>query len=137
MVSLASADVSTMRMLIERVRWPVRMVRWRAAKEFGALLSSDAHSKNARDVYLDWISTREFESEVVSALAVLLCTKDDGLPSFGAVSGYLSRPSILADMMLQFIYGKGKTKGCWENAHSGPVPDSFRSEIYFENHKSA
>jgi len=135
MVSLVSADVSTMRMLIERLRWPVRMVRWRVAKEFGALLSSDAHSKNARDVYLDWLSTCEFESEVVSALAVLLCTTDDGLPSFGAVSGYLSRPSILADMVLQFIYGK--TKGGWEDAHSGPVPDSFTPEIYFENHKSA
>lgn len=136
MVSLASNE-SSLRMLIERLNWPVRMVRWRAAREYGALLSSKDYSKRALKVYLDWLSSRQFESEIGSALAVLLCTAKNELPSFRAVVGYISKPSILADMMLQSVYGRGKIKGQWEKAHSGEVPPSFRPGKFFLDHKSA
>lgn len=137
MVSLGGSDLSTMRMLIERLNWPVRMVKWRAAKEFGALLSSVDYSKQARDVYFDWLSSRRLESEVVSGLAILLCTPEDGLPSMQAVTRHVSRPSILADMMLQSVYREVRTGVDWADAHSGPVPDFFAPDRYFEDHKRA
>jgi len=124
-------------MLVERLNWPVRLVRWRAAREYAALLTSKEFYRPALDVYLEWLSTRTFESEVTSALAVLLCTPEDGLPAFNAVRGYISRPSLLADAMLQFVYGPGKVKGGWEKSHSGPAPPSFVAEEFFLNHKSA
>lgn len=136
MVSVVSND-TTLRMLIERLNWPVRMVRWRVAREFGALLSSKDHSRQALNIYLDWLSSRQFESEIGSALAVLFCTAEDGLPSFRDVVGNISRPSILADMMLQSIFGGGKVKGQWETAHSGEVPPSFEPAKFFLDHKSA
>lgn len=132
-----TSETASLRFLIERLNWPLRMVRWRVAREFGALLASKDHSEAALDVYLEWLSTRLFESEVVSALAVLLCTDESSLPSFELVSDRISRPSILADILLQEVYGKGKVHGQWETAHSGESPSSFEAEKFFADHKSS
>ena len=126
----------TIRMLIERLNWPIRMARWRTAREFSSLLSSRDYSKLATDVYLDWLLGRKFESEVGSALAVLLCTSETSLPPFEDVAGHITKPSILADAMLENIYGSGKVRGGWEHAHSGQPPSSFKAEPYFLNNKS-
>ena len=123
-------------MLIERLNWPIRMTRWRTAREFSSLLSSRDYSELATDVYLDWLSGRELESEVGSALAVLLCTSEDSLPPFEDVANHITKPSILADAMLENIYGSGEVRGGWEFAHSGQPPSSFKPEIYFLNNKS-
>lgn len=125
----------TIRMLIERLNWPVRMARWRTAREFSSLLSSKDYSKLATDVYLDWLSGRKFESEVGSALAVLLCTSENSLPPFEVVADHITKPSILADAMLENIYGSGKVKEWWKHAHSGQPPPSFKPEPYFLNNK--
>ena len=135
MVSLVT-DESTVRMLIERLNWPVRLARWRTAREFGLLLSSKDYSKLATKVYLDWLSSRQFESEIASALAVLFCTPENNLPPFQTVAGHIVRPSILADLMLEAIYGSGRTKGGWEDAHSAEVSRLFEPATYFLNHKS-
>ncbi|MYB27410.1 MAG: hypothetical protein F4X32_07940 [Candidatus Dadabacteria bacterium] len=135
MVSLVTTE-STVRMLIERLNWPVRLARWRTAREFGLLLSSTDYSKLATEVYLDWLSKRQFESEIASALAVLFCTPENSLPSFQTVAGHIARPSILADIMLEAVYGVGKTTRGWDDAHSAEVPRLFEPETYFLNHKS-
>ena len=135
MVSLVT-DESTVRMLIERLNWPARLARWRTAREFGVLLSSKDYSKLATDVYLDWLSTRQFESEIASGLAILFCIPENDLPSFQIVVDSISRPSILVDLMLQAVYGLGRIKGGWENAHSAEASRLFEPETYFLNHKS-
>ena len=135
MVSLVTTE-STVRMLIERLNWPVRLARWRTAREFGLLLSSTDYSKLATEVYLDWLSKRQFESEIASALAVLFCTPENSLPSFQTVAGHIARPSILADIMLEAVYGTGKITRGWDAAHSAEVSRLFEPETYFLNHKS-
>jgi hypothetical protein len=138
MAAIANAQAdSTVRILLDRLNWPIRMVRWLAAREFAGLLSRGAHQKKATEAYLDWLSIRQFESQVVSGLAVLLCMHEETLPPFLDECEHINRPSIVADLMLQHVYGYGKRRGGWLSAHSGPCPNSFASERYFEDHKGA
>lgn len=134
MVSLVTTE-TTVRMLIERLNWPVRLAKWRTACELGVLLSSEDYSELATEVYLDWLSSRQFESEIASALAVLFCTPKSGLPSFETVADSISKPSVLADLMLQAIYGPRQIKGEWKKAHSSEVPLLYEPETYFLRNK--
>ena len=136
MASVASID-STLRVLLERLNWPVRMTRAVAAREYAKLLSSSAFKKKVGAAFLHWLSTRALESQIATGLAVLLCTDDEALPPFPEVREAIHHPSIVADLLLQHIYGFGKTKGGWRSAHSGLVPDNFVPEKYFEDHKTA
>jgi hypothetical protein len=128
---------ATLRMLLERLNWPVRFTRWLAAREFGELLESKTHNKIATSAYLHWLRTRQFESQIASGLAVLYFTSEKGLPAFSEVCGHINRPSIIADVMLQHIYGYGRRRGGWESAHSGLAPASFKSDTFFDDHKGA
>lgn len=136
MVSLGTPE-ATLHMLIERLNWPVRMVRWRVAREYATLLSSGDHSQEALQVYLNWLSTREFESEIASALAVLLCMPENELPVFHAVSWHISKPSLLSDAMLQFSYGRSPANTHSRRGHSGKAPPSFIPSAFFLSHKTA
>jgi hypothetical protein len=137
MASVTSSIESTLRVLLERLNWPVRMVRMVTAREYAALLSSPIHGKKAATVYLHWLATREMESQIATGLAVLLCTADEALPPFPDIRDAIGQPSIIADMLLQHIYGFGNRKGEWCAAHSGLVPEDFVPEKYFEDHKTA
>ena len=135
MVPLVKTELS-LRMLVERLNWPVRLVRWRTACELGALLSSKDCSELAADIYLDWLSRRQFESETASGLAVLFCAPESGLPSFDTIARNISRPSLLADIMLQAVYGRGQVGEGLEHGHSAQVPQSFEPSARFSEHKS-
>jgi hypothetical protein len=137
MAPVASSIESTLLVLLERLNWPVRMVRLVTAREYAALLSSPVHGKKAVTAYLRWLARRELESQVATGLAVLLCTANEHLPSFLDVCKAIRQPSIIADMLLQHIYGFGNRKGGWHTAHSGVAPKDFVPEKYFEDHKTA
>ena len=138
MASVAQSHIdSTLRMLLARLNWPVRFTRWLVAREFGELLASHIYNKRATAAYLTWLETRQFESQVASGLAVLFCTPEKGLPACSDVCAHINRPSIIADVMLQHVYGFGRRRGGWQNAHSGLAPASFKPGIYFEDHKGA
>ncbi|MFZ2069968.1 MAG: hypothetical protein WAV27_28705 [Xanthobacteraceae bacterium] len=77
------------------------------------------------------------ESEVATGLAVLLITTKGDLPVFSDVCTAIGQPSIIADMLLQHIYGLGNRRGGWLTAHSGMVPDDFVVEKYFEDYKTS
>jgi hypothetical protein len=128
---------STLRMLLERLNWPVRMVRWMAAREYAALLSSPTQSKRAAAVYLEWLSKRTLENQVISGLAVLLCASHSALPPFAEVATHINRRSLLSDILLQEIYHLRIGAPGWAYPHSGAVPDSFNIKKYFDEHKSA
>jgi hypothetical protein len=137
MASVTSPIEPSLRMLLERLNWPVRMARAAAAREYAALLSSQLHGKMATTAFLHWLATRELESQVATGLAVLLCTATEDLPPFGDVCEAIRQPSIIADMLLQHIYGFANRKGEWRNAHSGVAPEDFISDKYFEDYKIA
>lgn len=136
MASVASSLDSTLRILLERLNWPVRMVRMVTAREYAKLLSSSVHGKAATKAFLHWLSLRRFESEIATGLAVLLCTSDKDLPPFKDVCAAIHRPSIIVDMLLQHIYGIGHRQDEWRAAHSGLAPDDFVPSKYFEDHKT-
>jgi len=121
-----------MQVLISRLNWPVRLVRWQAAKEFAALFSSPKRALATR-VFLDWMQSRQFETEVVAGMAVLMCTAPADLPSPVEVKQSAKMRSILADLLFQRIYGK--PLGGWLGKHSGPAPVGYQAEKYFEEHK--
>jgi hypothetical protein len=137
MAPVASTIDVTLRVFLERLNWPVRMVRVVAAREYAELLSSSTHGKKAAAAFLHWLSTRALESQIATGLAVLLCADARALPPFQDICKAIHQPSIIADLLLQHIYGFGKRKAGWLSAHSGPVPEDFVPEKYFEDHKTA
>jgi hypothetical protein len=130
-------DEHTLIMLMERLNWPVRMVRWLAAREMARLLSDKTYHRKAKRAYLDWLASRQFESEVISGLAVLLCLEESDVPAFSDIRASVNKPSILADEIIQLVYGIGQIIGGWTNAHSGPAPAAFIIEKYFDDHKQS
>lgn len=136
MVQLAH-DEGTLRMLVERLLWPVRMVRWRVAQQYGALLATKRTRDPALAVYLEWLTKRRLESEVVSALSILKCVPYSELPPFSEVCGAVNAPSVLADAIFQQVYGYGNRCGGWSSAHSGEAPASFEQPKYFVRNKGA
>lgn len=128
---------ATLRMLLARLSWPLRMVRWMAAREYAGLLGSKRVKKIALGLYYEWLSTRRFETEVTSGLAVLLCAHGRDIPDFIDVVRSIKKPSNLADLMLQHVYGYGWRRGDWTDAHSGFAPLDFKPRKYFEEHSRA
>lgn len=131
---MSSAEAS-IEFLLERLRWPIRLVRWRAAQEIAALFASNKHRRLAHLVYLNWLKTRKLESEVISGLSVLQCTDEGALPDFSALCAVITRPSVLADIVLQAVYGFNSKRGGWRDAHSGRPPASFEPASYFLKHR--
>lgn len=120
-----------MRALVERLNWPVRLARWRAATEFAALLSSPMRAL-ATHVLLDWLESRVFETEVVAGLSVLTCAEPKDLPPARDVKRSVEKPSVLADLLFQRIYNE--RLGGWASRHSGLAPDDHQEEAYFDKH---
>src|SRR6266851_7334800 len=95
---------ATIRLLIERLNWPVRMVRLQVAREYAGLLCSPEYGHIAAQIFLNWIRERKLECEVLSALAVLACTPKQHLIPFQQLRSNIRCPSILADVLVQNIY---------------------------------
>lgn len=118
-----------MRVLLERLNWPVRFVRWQAAREFAALLSSSEWAVATR-VFLEWLLSRQFEMEVVNGMAMLMCAPPGALPPADDVRSSVQKSSVLADILFQRLYGK--PLGGWQKYHAGPAPIGYQAESYFE-----
>jgi hypothetical protein len=127
---------ATLAMLLERLNWPVREAKWRAALALADLIQSDASDETV-SAYLAWTARRELESEIATALAVVLALPEHARPAFERVRESITRPSLLADMMLQFAYGRGQVRGGWRDAHSGPAPASFEPDKRFLDYRMA
>ena len=125
---------NTMRVLLDRLSWPVRFVRWRAANEYAGLLSS-AQRRIATKVYLDWLNSRKLEMEIVSGLTILLVAESSSLPPADDVKSSILKSSILADFLFQRVYRK--VLGGWVTANSGAAPPDYVPDKYFEEHKGA
>ncbi|GEO12976.1 hypothetical protein [Microvirga aerophila] len=127
----------TMAMLVQRLKWPVPMVRWRAAREIRGLLQSDGTRTDMTAELLNFLDLCKTESEVCSVLCLLFLTESKSRPSRDEVVERIRCPSILADKLLEKAFGPGAALGGWENAHSGEAPILFRPDKYFLDHKGA
>lgn len=135
MVRITADAATIIELLVQRLGWPVKLVRWRTARSVRALLESDRWSGSATSVLLNWLETRQYESEVATALSVLLVTAPSGRPSFHEVVGRIHHPSLLSDLLLEQIYGPGQVQGGWD-ATQTEVPAGFVPTKYFESHKT-
>lgn len=135
MVPVGAQSAVPLAILLEQLRWPIKMVRWRAAKELRALLAEPATRASVSDALLKWMGSRSLEREVLSALSVLVVTPRQYLPSFDVVTAAITRPSFASDFLLREIFGK--TTNAWIGCHSGPAPDDFVAEPYFAQFKAS
>ncbi|WP_192182869.1 hypothetical protein [Mesorhizobium amorphae] len=126
---------SAMEMLLERLRWPVKMVRWKTAKAIRSLLLNDESRAIATKALLAWVAARNLESEVISGLSVLMVSPHEVRPPFDDLETSINRPSMAADFLLHEMYGM--STGRWYSAHSSSAPADFAAESYFYEHKTA
>ena len=123
--------------ILERLNWPIRLVRFRAARALARLLTDPKSRDRTLEAYLSWLGNRTSENEVCSGLAVLFATDRDARPALDTITPCLRATSILADFMLKETYGPLANAGDWTNRHSGEVPPSFEPARYFVKDQSA
>ena len=123
--------------LLERLKWPVPMARWRTAKEIRNLLSDPVTRSSATDALLEYLDQCNTESEVCEVLTIVFLTLPDGRPLREVLKSRIHCPSILADIILERTYGQGQGIARWHQAHSGQAPADFEGGSYFEEHKTA
>ncbi|MDH4982169.1 hypothetical protein [Hyphomicrobium sp. D-2] len=134
------ADVTStasLRMLIGRLAWPVRFVRWRAAREYASILSCPKLGADAANIFLEWLGARKLESEIVTGLSVLICADPVARPPAIGVIERIGRPSILSDALLSLLYGPEHATEPWRTGNSGSSPIQFVAEPYFGKHNTA
>ena len=123
--------------LFQRLKWPVPMVRWRAAKEIRNLLNEPGSRASTTDALLNYLDQCMTESEVCELLMIVFLTAPVARPLRRALASHIHCPSILTDLILERTYGQGQDIGGWRQAHSGLAPVNFEGGSYFEEHKTA
>lgn len=86
-------------MLVERLLWPVPRVRWEVARSLARLIREE--DDEAASALLDWIHTRQLESEVVLGLGVIDAFDLGGYFEFSDVTKSIRAPSLLSDFILK------------------------------------
>lgn len=132
-----SSPSTALSMLLHRLKWPVPTARWRAAKEIRGLLESTNSRESATTALLDYFTKCKYESEVCEILNIIFLTSPDAQPPHSLVASSIQRPSILADALLERIFGTGRAIGGWPRTYSGPAPPGFEASAYFQEHKTA
>lgn len=73
------------------------------------------------DAVINWIDTRELESECLEALSALVLTQPR--PEFTArIRRAIDQPSLASDALLSLATGNPTVLPSWSGCHSGPVP---------------
>lgn len=137
MAQLIDPERFALSLLFQRMNWPVPMVRWRAAKQIRNLLNAPDTRDRAITALLSHLEASPTESEACSFLTILMLTDPAARPASKEVEVRLQRPSVLSSVLLKQIYDTPIDDAAWSEAHSGTVPDDFKPDQYFEEHKSA
>lgn len=136
MVSVKADPAVALTMLMDRLSWPVKMVRWKTAKAIKGLIEEASTHDPAVAALLRWIGQRRFESEVVSGLSVLLVVTPESRPSLETVRTHIAKPSLLSEMLIERMYS-GPQCSDWKDRHSGEAPKGFAPSEYFQDHRGA
>lgn len=132
-----SDSVTGLSMLLHRLKWPVPMARWRAAREICALLESASTRESATTALLNHLEGCKYESEVCEVLNILFLTPPSARPPHSVVAPRIRRPSILADALLERTFGAGSAIGGWPMTYSSLAPPGFEAGTYFQEYKTA
>ena len=86
-------------LLMERLLWPVPRVRWEVARSLATLIR-EKH-REAPKALVDWISTRQLESEVVLGLDIIEAFDLGRFFCFRELNEAIGAPSHLSDSLLK------------------------------------
>ena len=135
MTAPLSLEHEALDFLAARLSWPVPLVRWRAARVLRDLVDAPATRHEATRQLLRRLATARCESEVCTILTVFLMAQPMARPASSVLATTLRHPSVLADVLLRHLGGADGLE--WEEAHSGPAPEEFEPEAYFEEFRTA
>src|SRR6185295_4822351 len=74
LVPLANSSSLALSFLLQRLKWPVPMSRWRTAKEIRNLLDEPVTRSSTTDALLDYLDHCKTESEVCEILTLVFLT---------------------------------------------------------------
>ena len=134
-LNLAGQRALAVDLLLNRLLWPVPLVRWRAARGLRDLMEDPTTRVRTTDALLVALKSAALESDACTILTVLLMVRNDAVPDLLTVRDHLLQPSILAEIILQEIYGTVAGTDWWRG-HSGPPFLGFQASSYFEEHQT-
>ena len=82
--------------LLQRLKWPVPMVRWRTAKEIRNLVNNPSTQLLATEMLLNYLDRCRTESEVCEVLSIIFLISPENRPEFLKVSSCIHCHSILS-----------------------------------------
>lgn len=132
-----NSDSVALSLLLHRLKWPVPMTRWRAAKQIRNLLDNSSSRSSTMTALLDYLEKCQTESEVCEILTIILLTSPAARPLRSAVLSRIHCPSILANVILERIYKVNGDLISWKKSHSGTAPHDFKATSYFDEYKTA
>ncbi|MBD8194225.1 hypothetical protein IFR35_22775 [Pseudomonas fluorescens] len=135
MVQIENSAPIALAFLFKRLKWPVPMVRWLAAKEIRNLLNAPTTRDAATKQLLESLIGCSCEYDVCALLSIIFMTATEARPAQAIVASNIKHPSLLGDMLLERIYGSGM--GGWDHTHAGEAPYDFEASNYFEKYCTA
>ncbi len=128
-------DALAVSFLIERLNWPVPMVRWRAARAIRDLVNAPETRADTTNALLAFLSAATTETEACAVLTILLMARREATPPPPTLIAAIRRPSILAGVLVRHMHGEDGVD--WRSAHSGHPPGTFEPEPYFSKYCTA
>lgn len=123
-------------LLLGRLRWPVPMVRWRAARALRDLLEDPVTRADTERALLDELGNCRTEYRACEILTIFLCTSPGARASECDILACLAAPSITAEILLQHIFGRD-TYIDWPSGHSGAAPTQYEPTQYFKDFRTS
>ena len=121
-----------LRMLLERLLWPVPRVRWEAGRSLARLIREG--DREAARALLDWIGARQLESEAVLGLGIIDAFDLSAYFEFTDVSKAVRAPSHLSDWLLMrnFTDASGLSAFRYTVSPSKPATLPQHQEAWFD-----
>ena len=125
----------TIRILLERLLWPVPRVRWEAARALARLIRQN--NVEAPRALLDWISSRELESEAVLGLDIIEAFDLGSYFDFAQFSHTIQAPSHLSNLILKQNFSEATNLPLFRFAVSPEEAATLSLEIdsWFERYR--
>ena len=114
-------------MLLERLLWPVPRIRWEVSRSLARLIREG--NNNAAKSLLDWISTRQLESEAVLGICIIEAFDLGAFFDFSEVSNAVRAPSHLSDWLLKSNFNNTHGLSPLRYAISPSEPASLKREM--------
>ena len=124
-----------LRVLAERLLWPVPRIRWEVARTLARLIRQGR--VDASQALLEWVAARQLESEVVLGLGVIEAFDLGAYFDITELSNAIQAPSHLSDLILKqnFANANGLSSFRYAVSPEEPANLSFEEDSWFERYR--